>query len=363
MQLTSNQPNRDEVDYEFPGNVEGKPYVLQINTGKRGSIYGLIQQRTSIPYYGKPSIKSDQFIADWAPIRVYRNHADKGSISNVAANEHQSLLSLTSSNKASLWNGDSWATRGGCDKIDWSKGPFTASLRNHKIDACVWKGNARFCRAESLTNRWNKERFSALSNAQRRLFKWIRKYHMIYDYCQDKESTLLGCKTASTKKAQAKGKPGPALPLPKSQVGEVRDFLEVISEDNPENYDIDVLTGNESQVVNKELMLGVADLQTPEAVAAAESAIVGCQPESEDSSDDDSSSDDSDDEDSSDDSSSNDNEDEDSDEIKDDTSEKEDKKTSSHARLKTRKSDKDNSLSEDTGINRSQKRPKIVELS
>ncbi|XP_068321020.1 uncharacterized protein [Pyrus communis] len=199
------------------------------------------------------------------------------------------------------------------------------------------------------------------------------------------ESTLLVCKNASTKKAQPEGKPGPALPLPKSQVlGQVRDFLGVISEanerlkqdakDNPENYDIEVLTGNESQVVNMELMLGVADLQTPEAVAAAESTIVGCQPviplvinssgeESEDSSDDDSSSDDSDDEDSSDDSSSNDNDDQDSDEIKDDTIDKEDKKTTSHARLKTRKSDKDNSLSEDAGNNRSQKRPKIVELS
>ncbi|KAM1152336.1 hypothetical protein ACFX2J_034790 [Malus domestica] len=196
------------------------------------------------------------------------------------------------------------------------------------------------------------------------------------------ESTLLVCKNASTKKAQPEGKPGPALPLPKSQVlGQVRDFLGVISEanerlkqdakDNPENYDIEVLTGNESQV---ELMLGVTDLQTPEAVAAAESAIVGCQPviplainssgeESEDSSDGDSSSDDSDDEDGSDDSSSNDNDDEDSDEIKDDTIDKEDKKTTSHARLKTRKSDKDNSMSEDAGNNRSQKRPKIAELS
>ncbi|KAB2636117.1 xyloglucan endotransglucosylase/hydrolase protein 10 [Pyrus ussuriensis x Pyrus communis] len=91
-----------------------------------------------------------RFIADWVPIRVYRNHADKG----VAFPMWQPM-----NIKASLWNGNSWATRGGRDKIDWSKGPFTASLRNHKIDACVWKGNARFCRAESLTNRWNKERF------------------------------------------------------------------------------------------------------------------------------------------------------------------------------------------------------------
>lgn len=119
-----------------------------------------------------------RFMVDWVPIRVYRNHADKG-----AAFPRWQPMSI----KASLWNGDSWATGGGRDKIDWSKGPFIASFRNHTIDACVWKGNARFCRAESPTNWWNEERFSTLSNAQRRLFKWVRKYHMIYDYCEDKE--------------------------------------------------------------------------------------------------------------------------------------------------------------------------------
>ncbi|KAM1569775.1 hypothetical protein ACFX10_034857 [Malus domestica] len=126
--LTSDQPNRDEVDYEFLGNVEGKQYVLQTNifadgliTAKRGSIYGLIQQRISIPipYYEPSPNCTGVAFPTWQPMSI----------------------------KASLWNGDSWATRGGRDKIDWSKGPFTASLRNHKIDACVWKGNARFCRA------------------------------------------------------------------------------------------------------------------------------------------------------------------------------------------------------------------------
>ncbi|XP_071703933.1 uncharacterized protein [Rutidosis leptorrhynchoides] len=68
---------------------------------------------------------------------------------------------------------------------------------------------------------------------------------------------------------------------------------------NFKNCDIEAHTGDESEYIEIDLMLGVADLNTPEAVAAAESAIVGSQPvisldasssasESEDSSDDDS---------------------------------------------------------------------------
>ncbi|KAK4397701.1 hypothetical protein Sango_1245600 [Sesamum angolense] len=108
-------------------------------------------------------------------------------------------------------------------------------------------------------------------------------------------SSCLESKLFVCKKDQPFSLPGaplerPAMfPIPKSQVlGKVKDFLGVISEsnkkllqeakDNPENYDIEVLSGKESEVIEMDLMLGVADLHTPEAVAAAESAIAGYQP-------------------------------------------------------------------------------------
>ncbi|KAK9272181.1 hypothetical protein L1049_002552 [Liquidambar formosana] len=99
-------------------------------------------------------------------------------------------------------------------------------------------------------------------------------------------------------------------------LGKVKDFLGVISEANKrlqldakdkssKEYDIEALTGNESEYIEMDLMLGIADLLTPEAVAAAESAIAGYQPviplvatcsesELEDSSDEDDDDDDSD---------------------------------------------------------------------
>lgn len=77
--------------------------------------------------------------------------------------------------------------------------------------------------------------------------------------------------------------------VPKSQVlSKIKDFLGVLSEDNknlelaamnnPQKYDIEALTGEESEYIEMDLMLGVAELHTQEVVSAAESAIAGYQP-------------------------------------------------------------------------------------
>ncbi|XP_072991081.1 probable xyloglucan endotransglucosylase/hydrolase protein 10 isoform X1 [Typha latifolia] len=181
--LTSDQPNRDEIDFEFLGNVTGQPYILQTNIYADGfdnreeRIYLWFDPTEDFHTYSILwNLHQIVFMVDWVPIRLYRNHEDKG----VAFPMWQPM-----SLKVSLWSGNSWATRGGRDKVDWSKGPFIASFRNYRIDACVWKGNPIFCRAESSTNWWNNPRFSSLTWSQRRLFKWVRKYHLIYDYCQD----------------------------------------------------------------------------------------------------------------------------------------------------------------------------------
>lgn len=67
-----------------------------------------------------------------------------------------------------------------------------------------------------------------------------------------------------------------------------------LSKKNPEKYDIESLTGEESEYIEMDLMLGVTELHTQEAVSAAEFAIASYQPvidldetESEDSSDED----------------------------------------------------------------------------
>ncbi|MBA0642739.1 hypothetical protein Goklo_027082, partial [Gossypium klotzschianum] len=106
------------------------------------------------------------------------------------------------------------------------------------------------------------------------------------------ESALLVCKKKDSESQTHEPDPSkkpPFTPFPKSQVlGKVKDFLGVMAEankrleldakNNSQAYDIEVLNGNDSEVIEMDLMLGVADLHIPQALAAAESAIAGNQP-------------------------------------------------------------------------------------
>lgn len=179
------------------------------------------------------------------------------------------------------------------------------------------------------------------------------------------EAALLICgngRKLQEEKPKPDGKPL-TEPPPKSQVlDRVKGFLGVISEANrnlqlnaegkPQDYNIEVLKGDESEYIEMDLMLGVADLHTPEAVAAAEAAIAGKQPVLDlpanvSSSTSESSSDDDDDDEDDDDS-----DDDDDEHMKDSspTSQESEKNEDSSSKQQSKRGPKS-------------KRPKIVELS
>ncbi|CAL9056016.1 uncharacterized protein LOC135676760 [Musa acuminata AAA Group] len=95
--------------------------------------------------------------------------------------------------------------------------------------------------------------------------------------------------------------------VPQSQFLEkVKDFLGVMAEANEKlehevqsssrpDHDMEVLSGNENEYIEMDLLLGVADLRTAEAVAAAEATMCGFRPSATSSSSSSSSSSDTDD--------------------------------------------------------------------
>lgn len=116
-------------------------------------------------------------MVDSKPIRVYKNYIDQG----VGYPNSRSMEMYST-----IWNGSNWATRGGQDKLNMTYAPFVASFKDYMIDACVWNGgDPSFCSAVSESNWWNKDEFKSLTSWQRGQFDWVRKNHLVYDYCQN----------------------------------------------------------------------------------------------------------------------------------------------------------------------------------
>lgn len=180
--LSSLGEKHDEIDFEFLGNVSGQPYTIHTNIYTQGAAGREVQ---FFPWFD-PAADYHNYTIRWSPshvvwyvdsipIRVYKNYLDDGI-------PYPSLKRPMRA-YSSIWNADSWATRGGLDKIDWSKAPFVARLRKFRARACKFDGSTSVGRcttgaAPSTTT---------LSLDEQNKMELIRSKSMVYDYCQEYE--------------------------------------------------------------------------------------------------------------------------------------------------------------------------------
>ncbi|KAL4343900.1 hypothetical protein AHAS_Ahas11G0124600 [Arachis hypogaea] len=173
---------RDELDFEFLGNRSGQPYTVQTNVYAHGK--GNREQRVNLWFDPSADFhtytilwnhKHIVFSVDDFPIRVYKNNEAKG----VPYPKMQAMGVYST-----LWEADNWATRGGLEKIDWSKAPFNAYYKDFDIEGCSVPGPAS-C-SSNPSNWWEGAAYQELSAIQARRYRWVRINHVVYDYCQDK---------------------------------------------------------------------------------------------------------------------------------------------------------------------------------
>ncbi|KAH7330777.1 hypothetical protein KP509_20G001500 [Ceratopteris richardii] len=183
--MSSETSNHDELDFEFLGNSSGEPYVLQTNVFSNG--IGEREQRIFLWFdptvdFHTYSIRWSEehilFLVDGTPIRVFSNNKDVG----VPYLDSQPMRVFSS-----IWNGDSWATRGGLVKIDWDHAPFIASYRGFEASgsACVATSSAA-CAAQ-VTAMDGTHRGPASLPLDSAKLDWVKRNFMVYDYCTDQK--------------------------------------------------------------------------------------------------------------------------------------------------------------------------------
>ncbi|PRQ25509.1 putative xyloglucan:xyloglucosyl transferase [Rosa chinensis] len=180
--LTTEGDRLDEMDFEFLGNREGKPFVLQTNVITNGD-----NREQRILFWFDPNqifmttklfgISIKFFYVDDKPIRVYKNNE------NIRVPYPSRPMIID----ASIWDGSNWETDGGQTKIDWNHALFRAYFQGFDISSGCTLDKSRTDVKEcyASTYLWNHQEYWQLNSTEQQAYEKVRKEQMNYDYCTD----------------------------------------------------------------------------------------------------------------------------------------------------------------------------------
>ncbi|KAK6937640.1 Glycoside hydrolase family 16 [Dillenia turbinata] len=167
---TGNRIEHEELDFEFLGNVEGQPIILQTNVFANG--IGNREHRVRLWFDPSEDFHTYQILWNAYQIVLYKNQRSK----------KVSYPTKPMRIEGTLWDGEDRATDGGRKKTNWAFAPFKANFQGFNIDGC--SSTARDCRSPKYW--WNTRKYRRLDAHQQQAYENTRK-HVVYDYCTDRK--------------------------------------------------------------------------------------------------------------------------------------------------------------------------------
>ncbi|KAK8650342.1 hypothetical protein V6N13_139987 [Hibiscus sabdariffa] len=181
------EKSHDELDIEFLGNIEGKPWRFQTNLYGNGSTNRGREERYN--FWFDPSkefhtysilwtSKNIIFYVDEVPIREVVRHDKMGG----------DYPSKPMSLYATIWDASSWATNGGKHKVNYEYAPFTSEFKDLVLDGCPTDPIRSFSNSTACaeTDAWLQTRdYAVITPKGRSAMRRIRQRYMYYSYCYD----------------------------------------------------------------------------------------------------------------------------------------------------------------------------------
>ncbi|CAM0947320.1 unnamed protein product [Alopecurus aequalis] len=173
------EKTHDELDFEFLGNIRGKPWRVQTNVYGNGSVSRGREERYVLPFdptteFHRYSIlwtrHAVAFYVDDVPVR----HVSRDRAGGDFPAKPMSLY-------ATVWDGSNWATSGGKYRVNYQHGPFVASFTDLALAGCRADHPAAQGCAEDVAATDPAVMTLAKLQAMRR----FRERNMVYSYCYD----------------------------------------------------------------------------------------------------------------------------------------------------------------------------------
>ncbi|XP_009382126.3 probable xyloglucan endotransglucosylase/hydrolase protein 32 [Musa acuminata AAA Group] len=169
----------DEVDIEFLGNIEGRPYILQTNVYVRGSGDGrIIGREMRFHLWFDPTASFHHYAILWDPDEIIF------LVDDVPIRRYARKVEATFPDRpmwvyGSIWDASSWATDNGKYKADYRYQPFVAKYTDFKLGGCTGSAPPS-CRPVPSSPSGH-----GLSPQQYAAMRWVQNNYMVYYYCED----------------------------------------------------------------------------------------------------------------------------------------------------------------------------------
>ncbi|XP_062217243.1 probable xyloglucan endotransglucosylase/hydrolase protein 30 [Phragmites australis] len=183
------EKRHDELDFEFLGNIRGKPWRVQTNVYGNGSVSRGREERYVLPFdptteFHRYSIlwttSAVAFYVDDIPVREVRRSAAMGG----------DFPSKPMSLYATVWDASTWATSGGRYRVNYRYGPFVASFTDLALVGCpvgpiqmVSAADTERCAAAEEALRASEPAVMTVEKQQE--MRRFREHNMVYSYCYD----------------------------------------------------------------------------------------------------------------------------------------------------------------------------------
>ncbi|OAY24426.1 probable xyloglucan endotransglucosylase/hydrolase protein 30 [Manihot esculenta] len=181
------EKTHDELDFEFLGNIGGKPWRFQTNLYGNGSTSRGREERYRLWF--DPSKEFHRYSILWTETHVIF-FIDDVPIREVVRNDAMGseYPSKPMSLYATIWDASNWATSGGKYKVNYKYSPFVSEYKDLVLEGCPIDAIQQISTVATCSEanaRLKSADYNIITRKQRLAMRRFRQHFMYYSYCYD----------------------------------------------------------------------------------------------------------------------------------------------------------------------------------
>ncbi|KAK1425026.1 hypothetical protein QVD17_20369 [Tagetes erecta] len=180
------EKTHDELDFEFLGNIKGKPWRFQTNLYGNGSTSRGREERYTLWF--DPSKAYHRYTILWTSSKIIF-YIDEIPIREILRNDEtgSDFPSKPMALYATIWDASNWATNGGKYKVNYKYAPFITEMTDLVLHGCISNPIQELSTESCLETNTQLEtiHYNNITPKQRTAMKRFREKYMYYSYCYD----------------------------------------------------------------------------------------------------------------------------------------------------------------------------------